>query len=170
MHHKLNVCIGLPNKTGNKWQVGDSSEQNGQSWKTEMAREKGKLVLYKTRIEMETTIYKSDAIPLINLAWPKSFSRTSTNQNAIRDQGWYPANQKLLQDPEILKTKTSSTSGSDNSTNPRNPPDESTGRRTNSSNPTDAATTQQPTLLVTTTGPTDDVSEIYRYDQPTYRP
>jgi hypothetical protein len=41
--HKWKVCIGLPNGTG-KWQVGDSSKQNGQ-WKTEMTREKGKLVL-----------------------------------------------------------------------------------------------------------------------------
>jgi hypothetical protein len=41
--HKWKGCIGLPNGTG-KWQVGDSSEQNGQ-WKTEMTREKGKLIL-----------------------------------------------------------------------------------------------------------------------------
>ena len=62
--HKWKVCIGLPNGTG-KWQVGDSLEQNGQ-WKTKMTREKGKLILYKTRIVMETMISKSDAIPLIN--------------------------------------------------------------------------------------------------------
>jgi hypothetical protein len=93
--HKWKVCIGPPNGTG-KWQVGDSSGQNGGQWKTEMRREKGKLVLYKTQIGIETNIAKSDAIPLINLVWPTLFARTSTNKNAIHDRGWYPANWKLL--------------------------------------------------------------------------
>jgi hypothetical protein len=84
-----------PTQWTKKWQVRDSSEQNGQ-WKREMTREKGKLVLHKTRIGMDTNIAKSDAIPLINLVWPKSFARTSTNKNAICDRGWYPANWKLL--------------------------------------------------------------------------
>jgi hypothetical protein len=94
-----------------------------------MTREKGKLVLYKTQIGMETNIAESDAIPLINLECPKLFVRTSTNnKNAICDQGWYPANWKLLQDPESLKTKTWSTTGSNNPASPRNPPDENAGR------------------------------------------
>jgi hypothetical protein len=156
--HKWKFCIGLPNGTG-KWQVEDSSEHNGQ-WKTEMTRENGKLILYKTRIGIEMMISKSDAIPLINCVWPKWFARKATNKNAIRARGWYPANRKLLQDPEILKTKTLSTTESDNATNATNPPDETAGSRTNSSNSTNAATTEQPTLLVTTTGTTDDVSEI----------
>jgi hypothetical protein len=92
--HKWKICIGLPNGTG-KWQVGDSSEHNG-PWNTEMTQEKGKLVLYKTRIGMETNIAKCDAIPLINLVWPKPFARKSTNKNAICDRGWYPENRKLL--------------------------------------------------------------------------
>jgi hypothetical protein len=61
--HKWKVCIGLPNGTG-KCQVGHSSKQNGQ-WKTEMTREKRKLVLYKIRIGMDTSIDKSDVIPLM---------------------------------------------------------------------------------------------------------
>jgi hypothetical protein len=52
-----------------------------------MTREKGKLVLYKIGIGMDTSIAKSDAIPLINLVWQKSFTRKSTNKNAICDQG-----------------------------------------------------------------------------------
>jgi hypothetical protein len=63
----------------------------------------------------------------------------------------------LLQDPEILKTKTSSTTGTDIPPNPMNRPDGS-GRRTNS-NPSDATTTQRPTHLVTTRA-MDDVSDI----------
>jgi hypothetical protein len=46
---------------------------------------------------METNIGKSDAIPLINLEWSKLFVTTFTNKNAIHEQGWYPANWKLLQ-------------------------------------------------------------------------
>jgi hypothetical protein len=103
--HRWKVCIGLPNGTG-KWQVGDSSEQNGQ-WKTEMTREKGKLVLYKTRVGMSTVIEKSDIVPLTNLVWPLSFGRVLTNRTAIRDRGWVPANRILLLDPEILKTRAS---------------------------------------------------------------
>jgi hypothetical protein len=154
--HKWKVCIGLPNGTG-KWQVGYSSKQNGQ-WKTEMAREKGKRALYKIWIGMDTSIAKSDAIPLINLVWQKSFARKSTNKNAIRDRGWYPANRKLLQDPKILKTKTLSTTRTDIPPNPMNLPDGSDGRRTNS-NPSDATTTRRPTHLVTTRA-MDDVSDI----------
>ena len=52
--HKWKACIGLPNGTG-KWQVGDSSQQNGQ-YKTEMTREKNKLILFKTRIGCETPL------------------------------------------------------------------------------------------------------------------
>ena len=107
--HKWKVCIGLPNGTG-KWQVGDSSQQNGQ-YKVEMTREKGKLILFKTRIGSETVIEKSDAIPLVNRVWPKSFGRTETNKTAIRDRGWYPANRMLLHDPEILKTKAAVSNG-----------------------------------------------------------
>jgi hypothetical protein len=150
--HKRNICIGLPSNGTEKGQVGDSSKHNEQ-WKTKMTREKGKLVLYKTQIGMDANIADSDAIPLINLVWPKSFARTSTNKNTIRI---VPC--KLLQDPKILETKTLSTTGSNNPPNPAMSPPDGTGRRTKST-PTDATTQQQPTLLVTT-GSTDDVLEV----------
>jgi hypothetical protein len=105
--HRWKVCIGLPNGTG-KWQVGDSSEQNG-NYKTEMTREKGKLILFKTRIGCPTVIEKSDAIPLVNITWTLSFARVDTNKKAIVNRGWYPANRMLLLDAEILKTKAVST-------------------------------------------------------------
>ncbi len=95
---------------------------------------------------MDTSIDKSDVIPLIILVWLKSFARKGTNKNAIRDRGWYPANRKLLQDH-----------GTDNPPSPMNPPD-GTGRRTNS-NPSDTTTTGRPTNLVTTRA-TDDVSDV----------
>ena len=83
----------------------DLREQNG-SYKLEFAREKAKLVLWKTRNGMKSEIEKSDAIPLFNICWYKSFAKTCSNQRAIRDRGWNPANRRLLTDPEILKTKT----------------------------------------------------------------
>jgi hypothetical protein len=101
--HLWKSCIGLPNGT-HSWQVGDSEEQNG-SYKVETTREKAELVLYKTRIGMDGTIEKHDAIPILNIVWPKSFGRPETNKKAISDRGWYPANRRLLTDPEILKTK-----------------------------------------------------------------
>jgi hypothetical protein len=39
----------------------------------QMTREKGKLVLCKTRVGMSTLIEKIDIIPLTNLVWPLSF-------------------------------------------------------------------------------------------------
>jgi len=43
---------------------------------------------------------------LFNRVWLKSFARRDKNRKAIRDRGWYPANQALLLDEEILKTRT----------------------------------------------------------------
>jgi hypothetical protein len=91
-------------------QVGDSSQQNGQ-YKVEMTCEKCKLILFETRIGSETVMEKSDAIPLVNRVWPKSFGRIETNKTGIRERGRYPANRMLLHDPEILKTKSASSNG-----------------------------------------------------------
>jgi hypothetical protein len=79
--HKWKVCIGILHGAG-KRQIRDSSEHNGQ-WKTKMAREKWALVLYKTQIGLKSVIAKSDAIPLINLIWPKLFERKSTQSENI---------------------------------------------------------------------------------------
>jgi hypothetical protein len=90
--------------------VEDLSQQNGQ-FKVEITPEEGKLILFKTRICTETVMEKSDAIPLVNWVWPKSFGRMETNKTAIHDQGWYSANQMLLHDPEILRTKSALSNG-----------------------------------------------------------
>ena len=102
--HKWTFCIGLPNGT-HKWQVGDSEQQNG-TWKVEWVREKSKLVLFKTRMGINSDLEKSDMLPLINRIWPLSFGSVDTNKQAIRDRGWNPLNRCLLTDPEIIKTRT----------------------------------------------------------------
>ena len=71
--HRWTFCIGLPNGT-HKWQVGDSKEQNG-SYKMEWTREKMLLVLWRTRMGMETALNKGDILPLFNRVWLKSFAR-----------------------------------------------------------------------------------------------
>ena len=101
--HKWVFSIGLPNGT-HKWQVGDSKEQNG-AYKVEWSREKAKLVLYKIRMGLSAEINKSDALPIVNLIWPRCFGRVRTNKKAIRDCEWFPANYRLLTDPEVLRTK-----------------------------------------------------------------
>ena len=54
---------------------------------------------------MDPLLEKGDILPLFNRAWLKYFSKCHTNKKAIRDQGWYPANQCLLKDPKIMKTR-----------------------------------------------------------------
>ena len=74
--HKWTFCIGLPNGT-HKWKVGDSKEQNG-LWKVEWVREKSKLVLFITRMGLDSDIEKIIILPLINRIWPLSFGRKRT--------------------------------------------------------------------------------------------
>ena len=105
--HLWIFCIGLPNGT-HKWKVGDSREQNG-SWKVEWVREKSKLVLYRTRMGLNGELEKSDILPLINIIWPKSFGRIRKNRKTISDCGWNPLNQRLPDNPEILKTRSVTT-------------------------------------------------------------
>jgi len=97
------ACIGLTNAT-QKWQVGDSNEQNG-CWKMSWYKEKDKLVLYKKRNGMKTDLMKMDIIPLMLLCWEQSFARREKNQNAIMQRGWYFCDQRLLKDPEIECTR-----------------------------------------------------------------
>jgi hypothetical protein len=68
----------------------------------------------KTRIGTEIVIDKSDAIPSVNCIWPESFGRKETNKTAIHARDWYPANQMLLYDEDILKTKAASSTATRN--------------------------------------------------------
>ena len=83
--HQWIFCIGLPNGT-QKWQVGDSKEQNG-SWKVEWVREKSKLILFQTRMDLNSDIEKSNILALIHMIWPRSFGQKHTNRQAIADHG-----------------------------------------------------------------------------------
>ena len=48
----------------------------------------------------------TDLMPIINLAWEKSFARVEKNKQAIVDRGWNPLNRALLLDDELRSTMT----------------------------------------------------------------
>jgi len=54
----------------------------------------------------DSSLRPTDLIPLINIAWNKSFARKSTNKKAIALRGWNPLNYYLLLDPELRATMT----------------------------------------------------------------
>jgi hypothetical protein len=54
---------------------------------------------------MPATISKTDIIPLVNIAWARSFARRESNKKAISMRGWNPLNRGCLENPEVLATK-----------------------------------------------------------------
>ena len=104
--HKWTVCIGVPYGTA-IWQVADSKEQNG-SYKIALARAKKELLDQKLSLHIDPpSLCSTDIIPLVNIAWEKSFARVAMNKNAIAERGWYPLNRNLLLYREIQDTMTS---------------------------------------------------------------
>ena len=99
------ACIGVPYGTA-LWQVGDSKEQNG-SFIMAMTKAKQELLALKDSLGLQNDgILDTDLMPLINLAWKKSFARVEKNRNAISDRGWNPLNKCLLLDPTLRSTMT----------------------------------------------------------------
>ena len=99
--HEWQVCIGVPYGT-HLWQVGDSEAQNGSF---SIAITKAKEELFKLKPYDNKNFSSTNIIPLINMAWPKSFGRKDPCRRAIAQRGWNPLNYSLLLKPEILKTK-----------------------------------------------------------------
>lgn len=103
--HLWRVCIGAP-CGAHHWQVGDAPEQNG-CFKINIFKGKKHMFRQKSILGLETKLKRSDIIPLINMAWKKSFAKTESNRRAIAERGWNPLNRRLLKDPFILNTKDS---------------------------------------------------------------
>ena len=95
--HKWNFALGVPYLT-DVWQVGDSPEMNG-SFKTEFYRAKEDLMSFKIRRGMPAKLNATDIMPLVNIAWNRSFAKIESNRKAISTRGWYPPTRKVLQDP-----------------------------------------------------------------------
>jgi hypothetical protein len=103
--HNWSVCIGVPYGTA-LWQVGDSTEQNGQ-YKLNVTEYKRRLL--KKRIDncqQELQILPTDIIPIVNFANSKSFANVDGNKRAIAERGWFPYNRNLLLNPKIRATMT----------------------------------------------------------------
>jgi len=55
---------------------------------------------------MSLTINAEDIMPMVNMAWDKSFGCKDLVKKAVAMQGWNPLNRGLLLNPEIQKTQT----------------------------------------------------------------
>ena len=79
------VCFGLPYGTA-LWQVGDSKEQNG-SFNIALNSAKDEVLERKEQCGITEGGTDTDLMPIINLAWEKSFARVKKNQQVIVDRG-----------------------------------------------------------------------------------
>jgi hypothetical protein len=84
------------------WQVADSSEMNSAF---KLGVTKAKKEFFKVKPPSCKSWNTIDVIPIINYAFPILFGRVDKAKKAIADCGWGPLNYKLLQHPEVLKTK-----------------------------------------------------------------
>ncbi len=88
--HKWYCCFGVPYAT-HIWQVADASSLNG-SYKIELAKAKRKYIEKRDTPKFEPT----DIIPLVNMAFPRSFGNKKNAIKAIADRGWNPLNYNIL--------------------------------------------------------------------------
>ena len=103
--HKWSVNLGVPYCT-NLWQTGDSEEEQNGSFKQAWYKAKRELIQFKTALNLPCRLCPQDIMPLVNIAWNKSFARVESNQAAATTQGWYPVNRVLLEHPEVLVLET----------------------------------------------------------------
>ena len=67
--------------------MANSKEQNGR-YKIALARAKKELVDSKLEMHIEpATLAATDIVPLVNIAWEKSFARIHLNKMAITERG-----------------------------------------------------------------------------------
>ena len=88
--NKWYCCFGVPYAT-HIWQVADASSLNG-SYKIELAKAKRKYIEHREVPKFEPT----DIIPLVNIAFPKSFGKQKNAVKAIAERGWNPLNYNIL--------------------------------------------------------------------------
>ena len=106
---KWMVCVGVPYGT-HIWQVHDSSELNG-CFKMALVKAKREYLRLKTGHHFVMT----DIIPLVTMAWEKSFARRDKAKKAIISRGWGPLNYRLLDHPELIRDEKQSINQNPNS-------------------------------------------------------
>jgi hypothetical protein len=97
--HKWTTCMVTPYGT-NKWQVGDSLQQN-RSFKMEIGKGKMALLKEKTHTGHKFQLTKKDIAWLLCFVWTKSFGFARTNKTEKCERGWNPLNRACLDDYEI---------------------------------------------------------------------
>jgi hypothetical protein len=102
--HPWSVCIGVPYGTS-LWQVGDSTEQNG-NFKVRLNQKKEMVLGRRLETMMSVELVSTDIIPLVNYAWDLSFALVDSNKKAIWERGWCPLNRNLLLHPSLRETMT----------------------------------------------------------------
>jgi hypothetical protein len=102
--HKWTTCIGTPYGT-NKWQAGDSPEQNG-NFNMEIGKGKMELLQKKVKAGHKFQLTKTDIMWLLCYAWTKSVGRSATSKKATCERGWNPLKRACLDDDEIQKAHT----------------------------------------------------------------
>ena len=98
--HKWKVCLGVPYAT-TIWQVGDASEQNGNS-KAEWYREKKIFLEWKYDHDLPSSINPTDIIPLLNKMFHRAYNNKAANKKAVCDRGWFPPNCVLINHPALM--------------------------------------------------------------------
>jgi hypothetical protein len=114
--HKWTVCLGVPYGT-HIWQVADSSELNGCF---KIALNKAKREYMKLKPWNNKKWLPTDIIPLINMAWVKSFARVDTARKAIIKRGWYALNYVLLDHPGLIRECVQEENGTNTTTDTTN--------------------------------------------------
>ena len=103
--HLWKVSIGVPYGTS-LWQVGDSYQQNGR-FKISLTDSK-KRIMEKRLMTFcpEMELIATDIMPMIRLAWDKSFADIQGNKDAIAERGLNPLNRNLLLLDDLRRTMT----------------------------------------------------------------
>jgi hypothetical protein len=57
----------------------------------------------------EQSFGMTDIIPLLNIAWLKSFARSDSCRKAVQSRGWGPLNYRLLDNPNLIPLSSSTT-------------------------------------------------------------
>jgi hypothetical protein len=99
--HKWIICLGVPYGT-HIWQVADSSQMNG-AFKMALTVAKCKLFEFVTTKLNRKGFVPTDIVPLVNVAWAKSFGKTTDARRAVLQRGWSPLNYVLLDHPKLIK-------------------------------------------------------------------
>jgi hypothetical protein len=116
--HLWTVCLGVPYGT-HIWQVGDAPQLNG-CFKMALAKAKRKYLTFRDTENKK--FVPTDVIPLVNMAWERSFARSTPAKHAIIQRGWSPLNYVLLDHPKLRRvdeqTTTDKSDGDNNTSDP----------------------------------------------------